>query len=154
MRHHYKRDRKQQTGFSPVVSTLLKLKRGKRPPFGEKKMQNLCFGLKASPFYRPKLVPPDSEACPISMLKTARADWGGPASTFLPQVVLSMPDRRWKLQANQTQHQRHARPALWNSHHVTVSAVKVNYILTCRLKFPHLFFTAQITSSDKTEPNF
>lgn len=106
-----------------------------------------------STLYRPKLTPPSSEVCPIPMEKTAIGSWGGPASTFLPQMVLSMPDGRWKLQANQTWHQRHICPALWNSYHVAVSTVKVNYILTCRLKFPHLFFIAQI-SSDKTEPNF
>ncbi|RLW08911.1 hypothetical protein DV515_00002641 [Chloebia gouldiae] len=35
---------------------------------------------------KPKLTPPSSEICPTPLEKAATGDWGGPASTFLPQI--------------------------------------------------------------------
>ena len=105
----------------------------------------------------PKLMPLNSGVCPKRMEKAAVPNWGGPASTARPRCC----SRCQMLDGNYRQtrpadhwHRSYNRPAVWNSHHVTVFTVKVNYVLTCTLKFTHWFSTAQITSSNKTEPNF
>lgn len=154
--HRYNRDERQQAGFSPAVSTLLQSKWDKRP-LGKEAAESLFWPQSFFPLPGPKLTPPNSGVCPMPMEKAAVPDRGGPASTSRLRCCSrcqmldgnyrqTRPANRW--------HQSSVRPALCNSHHVTVFTVKVNYILTCRLKFPHVFSIAQVTSSDKTEPNF
>lgn len=94
--HHYKGDRRQQTGFFPVVPTLLKLKQEKRPPFGEKKLQHLWFGLKTSALHRPKLTPPSSEDCPIPMEKTSHRQLGWSCFHLPPSG--GAVNARWKME--------------------------------------------------------
>lgn len=153
--HHYDRDNRQQTGFSPAVSTLLKLKWEKRP-LGEEAAKSLFWPQSFRALCQ-------GQSSPLWTRGSIQCQWKKqlhPTGVVLPPPPTSGAAQCQMLDGNyrQTRLANHCQsnvcPALWNSHHVTVFTAKVNYILACRLKFPHLFSIAQITSSDKTEPNF
>lgn len=151
--HRCDQDKRQQTVFFPAVSILLKLKWEKRP-LGKETAKSLVWPQSFSPLTGPKLTPPKSVVCLMPTEKAAVPNWCGPASTSHLKVLLSMLDGNYRQTrpANHW-HQTSVHPALCNSHHVTVFTVKVKYVLTYRLIFPHLFSMAQITSFDNIEPS-
>jgi len=98
--HHYDRDKRQQTGSSPAVPTLLKLKREKA--FGERGCKISVLASKLHPFARAKAHASELWGLSKANGKSSRTQLGWSCLHRPPQVLLSMPDARWKLQANQT----------------------------------------------------
>lgn len=123
--------------------------------FGERSCKISVLASKLLPFARAKAHAPTLWGLSNANGKSSHTRLGWSCLHLLPQVLLLMLDGNYR-QTRPATHwcQNNVHPALWNSHHVTVFTVKVNYVLTCRLKFSHLSSISQITSSDKTESNF
>lgn len=123
--------------------------------FGERSCKISVFASKLLPFDRTKAHASEVWGLSNANGKSSCTQLGWSCLHLPPQVLLSMLDGNYRQTrpANHW-HQINAHPAFCNSHHATVFTVKMEYVPTYRLIFPHLFSLAQITSYDNTEPNF